>query len=132
MIAVWLCAALSDAAAVCQDFDPHNLRIRNKVDPPRSDPVRMGGTAQAEPVYKTEPAFPPEVKSARIYGTVVLTVITNEKGEVYDARVVRGPHPLLNRAALEAVVKWRYRPKVVNGRQVPLLLTVSILFSPKE
>jgi protein TonB len=36
--------------------------------------------------------------------------------------------PLLNDAAIEAVRTWRYRPTLLNGVPVPVLMTVTVRF----
>jgi len=36
--------------------------------------------------------------------------------------------PLLERAALEAVKRWRYKPLYLNGRATPFVLTVTVSF----
>jgi len=47
---------------------------------------------------------------------------------VTEARVVRS-NPLLDEAALKAVREWRYDPTMVNGRAVPVRMTVTVNFS---
>ncbi len=103
--------------------DRNKLSIRNDVDPPRSTPIPTGGK-QPDPIYKVDPFYPPDARIKRIAGTVLLTVIVNEKGELYEASVIRGI-PLLAQAALSAVRQWRYKP---TG--VPLIRTISVTLSP--
>jgi TonB family protein len=59
------------------------------------------------PVTQVPPVYPPEAKKAGIQGIVRLRVTINKDGTVLDLRVLSGP-PQLAKAALEAVVQWRY------------------------
>ena len=49
-------------------------------------------------------------------------------GEVTDARVVES-NPLLDGAAIEAVMQWRYGPTLVDGVAVPVVMTVTVEFT---
>jgi hypothetical protein len=48
-------------------------------------------------------------------------------GTVKDARVLRSI-PMLDAAALDAVRQWRYEPTTVDGKSVPVIMTVSLAF----
>ena len=50
-------------------------------------------------------------------------------GKVGDAKVVRSI-PMLDQAALDAVRQWEYTPTLLNGKPVPVVVTVTINFSP--
>jgi len=53
-------------------------------------------------------SFPP------VLGIIVLDVALNEEGRPVDIKVLRGA-PLIDRAAIEAVRRWRYKPTLVEG-----------------
>jgi protein TonB len=40
--------------------------------------------------------------------------------------------PQLDKAALDAVVQWRYTPTLLNGEPVELVMTVTITFALKK
>ena len=48
-------------------------------------------------------------------------------GRVVNATVTKSV-PLLDQAALDAVASWRYRPTLVDGVPVPVLMTVTVRF----
>ncbi len=118
---------LCDIDVLLHADDCAGMSIRNDVEPPRSTPIPTG-TTTPDPIYKVSPDYPPEAKSKRVSGVVLLAVIVNENGEIYEARVLRG-NTLLSRAALAAVRKWRYKPAKVDGKIVPLTFTIPITFS---
>ena len=69
------------------------------------------------------------VETSRILSGLMLGIsayITAE-GSVSELTVLRG-HPLLNAAAVAAVSRWRYRPTMLNGAFVSVILTVTVDF----
>ena len=104
-----------------------------RLDPPPSprprDPVRPGGAIQ-EPrrIAYVPPIYPDIARQARIEGTVIVEAVIDETGAVRDVKVLRSI-AMLDRAAVEAVSKWRYTATRLNGVAVPILMTVSVTFS---
>ena len=93
-------------------------------------PERLGGTIQ-EPkaLYKHEPLFPNRDFDKRRAPTVVVEATVGEDGAVHQVRPVKGPQDSLTMAsAANAVALWRYRPVLLGGCQVPLIMTVTVNF----
>jgi protein TonB len=78
-------------------------------------------------IYRVEPAYPPLAQQARIQGVVVLTALIDKGGNVQSLQLVSG-HPLLARAAIDAVKQWRYRPFLLNGQPLEVETTVTVNF----
>jgi len=74
--------------------------------------------------------YPAIARSARVAGAVTIEATIGEDGKVIDAKVVRSV-PLLDQAALDAVRQWEYMPSLLNGVPVPVLVTVTINFTPQ-
>ena len=75
-----------------------------------------------------DPVYPPDARSAAIEGQVTVRYDVSVEGAVMNARVVEAePEGVFDRAALEAVAQWRFRPPVVDGRNVVLRDRVSTL-----
>lgn len=77
------------------------------------------------------PDYPALARAAGVGGIVVLDCTIDRDGHVVDVRVLSG-HPLLNEAATSAVRQWRYRPTLLNGVAVPVLMTVTVRFVPRK
>ncbi|HSB63373.1 MAG TPA: energy transducer TonB [Thermoanaerobaculia bacterium] len=75
------------------------------------------------------PSYPELARRAHVEGVVLLEAIIGSDGLVRDARVLRSANFLLEAPALEAVRRWRYRAATVEGRSVPVYLTVVVTFS---
>ena len=97
--------------------------------PPVShEPVRIGGQVSAPALVKrVEPQYPAIAQMAAIDGVVILDAIVDEHGRVQSLKVLRG-HPLLAKAATEAVQQWEYEPLKLNGTPTAFELTVSLWF----
>jgi protein TonB len=91
-------------------------------------PVRLGGLIR-EPVKlrHVPPVYPEIARAARVHGLVVLECTLTPEGHVADIRVVSG-HPLLAPAARRAVEQWLYKPTLLNGVPVPVIMTVTVKF----
>jgi protein TonB len=89
---------------------------------------RVGG-AIAPPVKRKDarPDYPKDAQEARVSGAVVMEVLIGPNGKVRDARVLRSV-PLLDEAALKTVRKWEYTPTLVNGKAVPVVMTVTLTY----
>ena len=74
-----------------------------------------------------EPVYPPLARAARISGAVELTGVIATDGRIRELRVVSG-HPLLAKAALEAVRQWVYEPTVLNGEPVEVIAPITVHF----
>ena len=46
-----------------------------------------------------------------------------------DTKVVRSV-PLLDQAAVNAVQQWEYSPAVLDGKPVPIVMTITVNFTP--
>jgi protein TonB len=100
--------------------------------PPPAAPVRVGGQIkQPTLVTRVEPIYPNVAVQAHIEGVVILEATVDAHGRVTNLKVLRGM-PLLERAAVDAVMQWRYSPVILNGTPVPFILTVVVQFSLPE
>jgi len=90
--------------------------------------TRVGGAVQRTKLrHSVQPDYPEEAKKAGIEGTVRLHVILTKEGSVEQIQVVSG-HPLLVKAALDAVRLWRYEPTLLNGEPVEVETEVDVVF----
>jgi TonB family protein len=98
-------------------------------DAPHNQPIRVGGSIQeSKLIHKVAPIYPDLAKRMRVTGIVRLEVTTNEDGYVREVTAVDGPQ-LLRESAIEAVKQWQYSPTIVNGTSVPVMATVTVIFS---
>jgi protein TonB len=94
--------------------------------------IRVGGQVEsAKVVFGPHPEYPPLAKMARIQGTVRLDAVISKDGTIQDLKVISG-HPLLVRAAMDAVTRWRYQPTLLNGEPVEVATEIDVNFTLAE
>jgi protein TonB len=86
-----------------------------------------GDVIAARALYQPRPVYPPLAMMAHIQGTVVLQAIIGKDGTIQDLKVISG-HPLLVRAALDAVRTWRYQATLLNSEPVEVLTEIDVNF----
>jgi protein TonB len=96
--------------------------------PPPVHRVRLSRMRQGDLIYKVKPEYPSLARSARIQGRVVLEAVISRQGTIENLRVLTG-HPLLVRAAIDAVIQWRYRSYVLNDEPVEVETQITVNFS---
>lgn len=91
-------------------------------------PVPVGGDVKsARLLHGVPPVYPPIAKSQRISGDVKMDALVDPTGRVTTMKIVSGP-VLLHQAAKDAVRQWRYQPAMLDGKPVPMHLTVTVQF----
>ena len=87
-----------------------------------------GGVSAPTLVFKVEPEYSEEARKAKFQGTVVLSVVVDEKGQPRDLKVLRPLGLGLDEKAIEAVMKWKFRPGFKDGRPVAVAATIEVNF----
>ena len=96
--------------------------------PPPAHMVRLSSMREGDLIYKVKPQYPSLARSARIQGSVVLEAVISRQGMIENLRVLSG-HPMLVRAAIDAVIQWRYRSYVLNNEPVEVETQITVNFS---
>jgi protein TonB len=89
----------------------------------------------ASPRYRTNPTpdYPLPCKRRREEGIVMLNVVVQTDGLPAAISLNRSSgHPLLDRAALDAVRRWTFEPGRAAGVPVPSLVVVPVRFSLEQ
>jgi TonB family protein len=82
---ILLCLAMITLVALAQDEEPQVLK-------------------------KVEAIYPKEAKDAGIQGKVVVAITIDKEGMVTTAMVVQSDNKILDEAALDAIIKWKFKP----------------------
>ncbi|MEM9621946.1 MAG: energy transducer TonB [Pseudomonadota bacterium] len=71
------------------------------------------------PIVKVAPVYPRRAQTRGIEGYVLLQFTVTRTGAVEDPVVVESKPPgIFDRAAMNAALKFKYKPKVVNGEAI--------------
>jgi protein TonB len=79
-------------------------------------------------VHKVQPAYPEMAKQVRVQGVVEFTAIIGKTGNIEHLQLVRG-HPLLVKAAEQAILQWKYKPTILNGEPVEVITDIVVNFT---
>ena len=82
------------------------------------------------PIQRRNPIYTSAAISARIEGTVEVEAVILQDGIVGDARIARSLDQThgLDDAALAAAKQWTFKPGTINGRPVPVVVTLALEF----
>lgn len=81
-----------------------------------------------EAVSQVAPAYPPELRKAKIEGVVTLVFVLSEEGKVEEPRVENSSRSEFEKPALEAIRKWRFRPGMKEGQAVRTYIRLPMRF----
>jgi protein TonB len=71
--------------------------------------------------------YPALAKNQHVEGDVRVDALIDATGHVSAMKVVSGA-TLLHQAAMDALRQWKYQPALLDGKPVPMHLTVTIQF----
>jgi TonB family protein len=121
LLAAITCLVLAPIA-LCQDDSTkgapepiHGVRV--KMEAPRA-------------IYAPDPKFPEKERKARQRGkgTVLLELVVHSDGLPSDVKVSRTLSPEFDKAAIDAVQKWRFSPATRDGKPVAVRIYVEVNF----
>ena len=82
-----------------------------------SGPGVFGRDGEETPIVRREPKYPVQITHDGKEGWVQLSFTINELGGVEDVKVIAAePKRIFDREAKRALHKWKYKPKIVNGK----------------
>ena len=87
----------------------------------------IGGILNGKAVSKPSPVYPPELRTSRVEGTVVVSVLVDEDGTVVQAEALTGPKALRD-AAAEAARQAKFSPTRLSGCPVKVSGVVTYNF----
>ena len=68
------------------------------------------------PIVRIDPQWPREALVEGIEGYVVVEVTIGADGSVKDVRVIQAePRRMFDRNVIRAVLKWKFKPRIING-----------------
>jgi len=104
------------------------LAVSNNQPSAPAAPLPVGGDVkQAKLISSVPPVYPTLAKNQHVSGSVTVDALIDANGRVTTMKVVSGP-TLLQQAATDALKQWKYQPASLDGKPVPMHLTVTIQF----
>jgi len=96
------------------------------------DGVRSVGPGVTTPIviHQVKPQYTADAMRAKVQGSVWLECVVMPDGTVGNPRVTRSLDAVfgLDEAAIVAAKQWRFKPGIMNGRPVPVAITIELTF----
>jgi periplasmic protein TonB len=94
-------------------------------------PLPIGGDVKpAKLISSVAPIYPIVAKNQHVSGNVLIDALIDVNGRVTTMKAISGP-VILQQAAKDAVHQWKYQPATLDGKPVPMHLTVTLQFRPQ-
>jgi protein TonB len=91
--------------------------------------LRVGGNvSRPEKISGNPPVYTEMARKARLQGVVIVEAIIDEHGGVVNARILKGLPMGLDKAAIDAVQRWKFKPATLAGRAVKVYYTLTVNF----
>ncbi|HEY5624649.1 MAG TPA: energy transducer TonB [Gammaproteobacteria bacterium] len=112
-----------DSSQVSFNIDAPGVPVQGAVPNPLFPGPWSPGTIPTNgellPIVQVEPRYPPEALRERLEGWVRLEFTILADGSVADPEVIESrPGRVFDASARNAILRWRFRPRVVNGEAV--------------
>jgi len=117
----------SRMAAVVRLPEPVGATSRETAGAIVVKPPRMSAIELAHPISRVDPIYPPLARQMHISGVVELEGVLGTDGRIHELKVLRG-HPMLVKAAVDAVRQWTYAPTILNGQAVEVVAPIVVTF----
>lgn len=86
-----------------------------------------------QPIHKIQPTYPSSLLSRGIGGRVVVRCVVDTEGKVISTKIQSSSgHRELDRAAISAVSRWKFKPGSRGGEKVKSVCNVPFNFEVKK
>ncbi|WP_404423285.1 energy transducer TonB [Nibricoccus sp. IMCC34717] len=120
---------------------PPNVNISKTMNVPKGPPA-TGAVArnmsdvfnvkdldqQPQAKFKSNPVYPYDLKRQGVEGSAVVEAILSPEGSIIDAWAVKSTHREFEQPAVQAVMKWKFRPGKKGGKNVKVRIQQLIVF----
>ena len=86
------------------------------------------GVNPPKPLATPDPSYEEVARQAKVQGTTVLNLIVNRQGLPEHIEVVKPLGMGLDDSAIETVSGWRFKPAMMSGQPVAVLISVEVAF----
>ena len=110
-------------AVATRQQPPGNLRITYYIQADTSSGVNL-----PSPIKRPDPVYPGLAILAKISGSIVVRIWVDAHGVVQRSLVITSSHPIFNKPAIDAVMKWKFAPLMYGGVGKPFTAIVPFKF----
>jgi len=94
---------------------------------PAVRPARVSVMMEGNLIHRVQPQYPPIAIQTHTRGSVVLRAVISREGNIENLQSLSG-HPMLVKAAMDAVRQWHYQPYYLNHEPVEVETQITVNF----
>ncbi len=92
---------------------------------------RLAANSEVIPLVQIQPRYPPQAARRKLSGYVIVEFTIRPDGTVTNPKVVAAePQRVFDSAALRAIKRWKFKPKLVDGKAVVQYASQKFNFRP--
>lgn len=114
------------------DIDMPDLNLSMTGAGPMLGNVGMNRTEEGDivPLVRIQPQYPRDAAMNQIEGFVTVEFTITETGSVTSPRVIDSKPPrVFDRAAMRAILRWKFKPRIIDGVAVERTATQTLDFN---
>ncbi|HEX2251845.1 MAG TPA: TonB family protein [Thermoanaerobaculia bacterium] len=93
-------------------------------------PIHVGGDVKApEKISAPQPSYTEIARKARVQGVVIVQAVIDKEGRVTDVKVLKALPMGLDKAAVDAIRNWKFKPATLNGKPVDVYYNLTVNFT---
>jgi TonB family protein len=85
-------------------------------------------TSMPRAINEVRPEYPVWAKESKISGSVIFEILIDGKGDVRSANLVKGLHPELDKLALAAIQKFKFKPAYIDKETTAVRIKYAIRY----
>lgn len=85
-------------------------------------------TSMPRAIKEIRPVYPKWAKEQKITGSVIFEILIDKSGKVRKATLVKGLEPRLDKSALEAILKFQFKPAYIEKEATAVRIKYAIKF----
>ncbi len=123
--------AISGEVKLLQSFDPASSsfpEFSTSAPSPNESAGRPLNMVNPTILFSAEPEYPDAARSQSLKGAVDVLALVTREGRVGSVDVLATTSSVFSRAALEAVRKWKFTPRLVNGNATATIMEFQVAF----
>ncbi len=92
---------------------------------------RLAANSEVIPLVRIQPRYPSQAARRKLSGYVIVEFTIRPDGTVTKPKVVHAePKRVFDAAALQAIKRWKFKPKLVDGKAVAQYASQKFSFQP--
>jgi TonB family protein len=107
-----------------------SAQVEHELDLAVQDKIKGVTNASPQPFICPPPEYPPALLGKSASGSATIALSISPTGAVLDPMVKEATLPEFGESAIKAIRRWRFLPRVKDGKPVPTKVELPLFFKP--